>query len=184
MDFARGCMFMAGMAVAAVGVVDGAKAAPINTVTRATGPVSGDFGSSMDLLFVPIVGAYDLIAFSGGTITTAEGGGSFNLRVIYLNDTTASLGTYTLTGHSTLLLATLPDAGFAPFSLGDVKGLRFSYASGTDAFFTTLSIPTSTIVTFAAVPLPATLALLPLGALALGAVGLRRRRPADGAANA
>jgi hypothetical protein len=184
-------MFMAGMAVAATGTVDIAEAAPIVTVTRVAGPVSGNFTSPMDLLFDPILDAFDLVSFSGGTITTAEGGGSFNLSVIYLNDTTASLGTYTLTGHSTpaLLLSTLPSTGPAPFSQGDVKGLRFSYASGTNAFFTTLSIPTSTAVTFtalapAAVPLPATLALLPLGALALGAVGLRRRRPADGAANA
>ena len=180
---------MAGMAVAAAGTVDIAEAAPIITVTRVADPVSGDFTSPMDLLFDPILDAFDLVSFSDGEITTAEGGGSFNLSVIYLNDTTASLGTYTLTGHSKLLLATLPDAGFASFSLGDVKGLRFSYASGTSAVDTTLLIPTSTVVTFTAlapavVPLPATLALLPLGALALGAVGLRRRRPADGAANA
>jgi hypothetical protein len=184
MDFARGCMFMAGMAVAAVGVVDGAKAAPINTVTRETGPVSASFSSPLDMLFDPIEGAFDLVSIGAGSITTQEGGGTFDISVIYFDDTTASVGTFGLGDNATLLLASLPDAGFAPFALGTVKGLRLSYLTGGWSFATNVSIPASTVVTFAAVPLPATLALLPLGALALGAVGRRRRQPANGAASA
>jgi hypothetical protein len=190
MDFARGCFFMAGMAVAATGTVDIAKAAPINTVTRLAGPVSGDLGSPIDLLFDPIADAFDLVSISAGSVSTAEGGG-FRISVIYVDNTTASVADFTLSHTGSKSFSSIPDATFASFTMGDVKGLRFSHLVGTGqgGSFLSLNVPSSTAVTFAAivpapVPLPASLALLPLGVLALGAVRRRRRQSVPDAGTA
>jgi hypothetical protein len=185
MDFARGCFFMAGMAVAAAGAVDTAEAA---TVTRLVGPASGSLSSPIDLLFDPIADAFDLVSVGAGSISTNEGGG-FNISVIYVDDTTASVADISLSQFDSKSFSSIPDATLLPFTMGDVKGLRFSYklGSGGSGSFLNFNVPSSTAVTFdtiAAVPVPASLALLPLGVLALGAVRRRRRQSGPDAGSA
>jgi hypothetical protein len=120
------------------------------------------------------------VSVGAGSISTNEGGG-FNISVIYVDDTTASVADISLSQFDSKSFSSIPDATLLPFTMGDVKGLRFSYklGSGGSGSFLNFNVPSSTAVTFdtiAAVPVPASLALLPLGVLALGAVGRRRRK--------
>jgi len=138
-------------------------------VVRTVGPYTsvGTPSTSFDVLFDLVTDATQLVSISAGSVVTGEGG-YFDIKAIFSDDSTQSI--YNDSFWGTLNLSSIPRIQFTPFTLPDVKGLRFSAnqqytndPNGTPS----ISLPASTTLTFAAVPEPSTGLLLVFGMVLL-----------------
>ena len=142
------------------------------TVQTTVGPQAAS--SNFDLLFsTPLTNVEQLVSISDGSVSTGEGG-AMTISAILPDDSLVLLFSKT-SFFENIALSTLTGNIFSSFSTPQtVKGLQFKYvgSSGPQGTFT---IPASTVLTFTAVPEPATAVVTLLGGVF---VAIRRRRVA------
>ncbi len=132
---------------------------------------------SVTFNFPALANANQLVSISGGSVQGPEGG-VFNVAVNYAGGSTFSLSSGSVPSFPPFNFSSIANVSFP---VGTVNGVTFTVSPGGSGFLESLTIPAGTTFTFntaaAAVPEPASWALMLIGFGALG-YSLRQRRKA------
>lgn len=155
-----------------------ANAATNMVVETVPSTISLTGNGSVTFNFADIVNADQFVMASGGTVQGPEGGpGNIAVAVKYLDGTSFTLFTGLVDARGTFNLSSI---GSTAIPVGTINGLTFTDSTlATQGFAQFLSIPTGTTFTFrtalAAVPEPASWAMMLMGFGAIGYASRRRR---------